>query len=307
MSAPTEPSGPTVPSTAATNPWVPTSPCGPGCVSAPHPTVGRARVALRLTRAVGVLLAAVFVAPLSALLGDRAREAMVRWVFRSLLRAFGARLEVHGDRTFGGPSGARRGARRGALVTVNHVSWLDIVAVNAIRPMPSVAKLEIRDWPVVGALASKAGTVFLDRGRLRVLPGTIEELSSALRAGSLVSAYPEGTTWCGRTTGRFRPAMFQAAIDGGVPVRPVALRYRLTDGTATSWPAFVGDETLIDSVRRTARLRGLVVELQVLDEIAPGRAADRRELAAITEAKVRAVVMPAGELPELADHHPVAA
>ncbi|HEX3791216.1 MAG TPA: lysophospholipid acyltransferase family protein [Pseudonocardiaceae bacterium] len=282
------------------NHWVPVSPCGPGCVTAPMPTVGRPRMTLRLVRALGVLLAATVLAPLSALLGSRAREAAVRWVFAALLRAFGARLEVHGDRTFGGPAGD--GPHRGALVALNHVSWLDIVAVNGVRPMPSVAKHEIRAWPVVGALASRAGTVFLDRGRLRVLPAAIGELSTALRAGSLVSAYPEGTTWCGRTTGRFRPAMFQAAIDGGVPVRPIALRYRLTDGSATSWPAFVGDETLIDSVCRTARLRGLVVELHILDEIAPGRAAGRRELAALTEARIRAVVEPAGRLPELTDH-----
>jgi hypothetical protein len=88
--------------------------------------------------------------------------------------------------------------------------------------------------------------------------------------------------------GRFRPALFQAAIDGGVPVLPVALRYRLTDGRTTSWPAFVGEETIIDSVRRTARLRGLVIEAHVLPEIAPGRAANRRDLAALAERAVRA-------------------
>jgi 1-acyl-sn-glycerol-3-phosphate acyltransferase len=108
-----------------------------------------------------------------------------------------------------------------------------------------------------------------------------------LRAGSLVNACPEGTTWCGLQLGPFRPALFQAAIDGGVPVRPVAVRYRLADGAPTTWPAFVGDETLIDSVRRTARLRGLVVEVHVLPEIAPGRAADRFELAALAESAVR--------------------
>jgi len=265
-----------------TNRWVPASPCGPGCVGASAPTVGRPRAYWRMARAVSVLLAALFVlAPLSGVVGDRTREALVRWVFGALLRAFGAKLEVRGEPDLGAGTPGR-----GALVVVNHVSWLDIVAMNRVRPMRSVAKWEIRGWPVVGPLAAKAGTVFLDRGRLRALPGTVAELAEALRGGAVVSAYPEGTTWCGRVTGRFRPAMFQAAIDGGVPVRPVALRYRLADGAATSWPAFIGDDTLIASVRRTARLRGLVVELHVLDEIAPGRAADRRELAELAEGLV---------------------
>jgi 1-acyl-sn-glycerol-3-phosphate acyltransferase len=245
------------------------------------PTVGRVRCGLRLVRAVGALLTSLVVAPLLVLLPNR--EPLVRFVFRSVLRALGATVEVHGDRTLGGvPTG-----HRGALVVDNHVSWLDIVVVNAVRPMRSVAKQQIKSWPLVGALASRAGTVYLDRENLRALPATVTELAGALRSGSLVNACPEGTTWCGLGLGSFRPALFQAAIDGGVPVRPIALRYRLSDGTPTTWPAFIGDETLIDSVRRTARLRGLVIELHVLPEIAPGRAADRHELAALAESAIR--------------------
>jgi 1-acyl-sn-glycerol-3-phosphate acyltransferase len=175
-------------------------------------------------------------------------------------------------------------------VVQNHVSWLDIVVANAVRPMRSVAKREIGEWPLVGALATKAGTVYLDRESLRALPGTVVELSDALRGGTQVNVCPEGTTWCGLASGHFRPALFQAAIDGGVPVRPLAVRYRLSNGQTTTWPSFVGTETLIDSVRRTAKLRGLVIEVHVLDEIAPGRADTRAELAALAEAQIAAVL-----------------
>jgi 1-acyl-sn-glycerol-3-phosphate acyltransferase len=249
------------------------------------PTVGRATRTLRLVLAAGAVLSGLLTLPLLAVVGGRVRTALVRRVFLRVLLAFGARLEVRGDATFGVPEGD--GPHRGALVVANHVSWLDIVAVNAVRPMRSVAKREIASWPVVGTLAGRAGTVYLDRERLRALPDTVAELASALRGGALVNACPEGTTWCGPGIGRFRPALFQAAIDGGVPVRPVVVCYRLADGTPTTWPAFVGDETLVDSVRRTAALRGLVIEVRVLPEIAPGRATDRRHLAALAEAAVR--------------------
>jgi 1-acyl-sn-glycerol-3-phosphate acyltransferase len=284
------------------NRWIPASPCGPGCVGPASATVGPVRAAMRLVRAACVLLAALlFLAPLSTVAGPRTRESLVRWVFGAMLRAFGARLEVRGELGLTTP-------HRGALVVVNHVSWLDILALNSIRPMRSVAKREIKDWPVVGPLAASAGTVFLDRGALRALPGTVAELAEALRGGALVSAYPEGTTWCGRVTGRFRPAVFQAAIDGGVPVRPVSLRYRLAGGEATSWPAFIGEDTLIDSVRRTARLRGLVVQLDILDEIAPGRAADRRELAGLAQVQVVESLTGSlgGESPVVTPAHPAA-
>ncbi|HEX4724152.1 MAG TPA: lysophospholipid acyltransferase family protein [Pseudonocardiaceae bacterium] len=265
----------------AIHPWMPGSPCGPGCVAMGMPTVGRVRRFVRLVRAAGALLLSLVVSPLLVVLPPKGREVLVRRVFLAVLHALGARIDVRGDAMVG-PDG-----HRGGLVVDNHVSWLDIVVVNAVRPMRSVAKSEIASWPLVGALASRAGTVYLDRERLCALPDTVAELAGALRGGSLVNACPEGTTWCGLGLGRFRPALFQAAIDGGVPVRPIALRYRLANGQPTTWPAFIGDETLIDSVRRTARLRGLVIEVHVLPEIAPGRAADRHELAALAEAAIR--------------------
>ncbi len=289
-----------VPLPEPTHAWMPTSPCGPGCHAATMPTVGLPRRAGRLTRAGFVLLACLLVAPFLIVLRGRSRATLLRRVFTAMLHAFGARLEIHGDPAF---APARRdGPGRGALVVSNHVSWLDIVVVNAVCPMRSVAKREIGAWPVVGPLASRAGTVYLDRGRLRALPDTVTELAEALRGGALVNVCPEGTTWCGLAAGRFRPALLQAAIDGGVPVRPLAVRYRLADGRRTTWPSFVGAETLLDSVRRTARLRGLVVEVHVLDEIAPGRAADRRELAALAQARVAAVLAGPG-IPTPREHH----
>lgn len=273
--------------------WMPQSPCGPGCVTADMPTVSWPRQLFRMGAAVGVLVWGLVSVTLVVVLRGRSREVVVRGVFRALLTAFGVTLEVHGSLA------EARG--RGALVVDNHVSWLDIVVVNAVRPMRSVAKREIASWPVVGTLASRAGTVYLDRERLRALPDTVAELARALRGGALVNACPEGTTWCGLGLGRFRPALFQAAIDGGVPVLPVVVRYRLASGAPTTWPAFVGDETLIDSVRRTAKLRGLVVEVHVLPEIAPGRAADRFELAALAEAAVRGALSAGTPI-----NHPVA-
>ncbi|HEX4226675.1 MAG TPA: lysophospholipid acyltransferase family protein [Pseudonocardiaceae bacterium] len=265
--------------------WMPTSPCGPGCHAATMPTVGRIRRFSRLARAALVLLASLALAPLLIVLRGRSRSAMLRWVFTSMLRAFGAKLEVHGD-----PDFARAQTQRGALVVQNHVSWLDTVVANAVRPMRSVAKREIGEWPLVGALATKAGTVYLDRESLRALPDTIAELSAALRGGAQVNVCPEGTTWCGLAAGHFRPALFQAAIDGGVPVRPLAVRYRLAGGQTTTWPSFVGTETLIDSVRRTAKLRGLIIEVHILDEIAPGRANTRAELAELAETQITEVL-----------------
>lgn len=262
-----------------THAWMPASPCGDGCLTPGAPVVSLPVRVLRICGAAGVVLLALVIVPVLLVLPGR--ERVVRLVFRGVLRAFGVRLVVHGDLD---------GEGRGALVVSNHISWLDIVGINALRPMRAVAKKEIAGWPVLGTLVSRAGSIYLDRERLTSLPGTVTELAAALRAGSLVSVTPEGTTWCGQASGRFRPALFQAAIDGGVPVRPLALRYRVTGGRETTRPAFIGPESLIASLRRVAALRGLVLDVFVCPEIAPGKAADRRELAALAQAAVRAAL-----------------
>ncbi|HEV2782120.1 MAG TPA: lysophospholipid acyltransferase family protein [Actinophytocola sp.] len=260
--------------------WMPTSPCGPHCITGGEPTVGRLRAAGRLIAAAGVVLRALAVSPLMPIVGRRGRAYVARWFFRAVLRAFGIRLAVFGAARLRPVPG------RGALVVNNHISWLDIVAINAAQPMRAQAKSEVRSWPVIGRLADAAGTVYVDRERLRLLPAAVAELAEVMRAGSMVNVTPEGTSWCGRASGPFRAAAFQAAIDGGVPVIPIALRFRMSGGRETTAPAFIGDETLIDSILRVARLRGLVMEMHVLDELPPGRTTSRRELAALAEASI---------------------
>jgi 1-acyl-sn-glycerol-3-phosphate acyltransferase len=269
----------------STHAWFPLSPCGSACREGDEPTVGAVRAAGRMTAAVFVVLLAVLMAPLLAVLPGGAS----RFVFRAVLLAFGVRLRVRGDLA------VTKG--RGAFVVVNHISWLDAVGVNALRPMRSVAKKEIGDWPVIGKLTAAAGTVFLDREGLRALPGTVSELATALRGGAVVTANPEGTTGCGAALGQFRPALFQAALDAGVPVRPIALRF-LVDDEVTPAPSFIGEDSLIDSVRRVARLRGLVLELIELDEIAPGTVENRRDLAALASASVTAALLTSETTPE---------
>ncbi|SOD94834.1 lysophospholipid acyltransferase family protein [Blastococcus haudaquaticus] len=176
----------------------------------------------------------------------------------------------------------------GPLVVANHVSWVDDVALLALFPrVRPVAKAEVATWPVVGGWARRSGTVFLDRGSLRGLPASVAEVTAILRAGGPVLLHPEGTTACGNELGRFRPAFFQAAVDAGAPVCPVALRYRLDDGRATAAAGYFGGDTLRRSMGRVVGARGLVLEVHQLPALEPGL--DRKELAALAEYAVAQV------------------
>jgi 1-acyl-sn-glycerol-3-phosphate acyltransferase len=241
--------------------YAPVSACGRGCL--PHPTAAvRRDIAARLVRIAalaGLLLGGIGLAAVMPVLRAEGRGAAIRGWFRLLLRACGVRLVVTGNRT----------DDPGTLFAANHVSWLDIPAVLAIQPVRVLAKSDVRTWPVIGQLASRAGTLFIDRRRLRRLPQTVGGIADALRGGQSVLVFPEGSTWCGRVQGRFYPATFQAAIDATAPVRPVSLRYRFADGTPTTAAAFVGDDPLIASIWRVVATRGLVAEVDLGAAIPP--------------------------------------
>jgi 1-acyl-sn-glycerol-3-phosphate acyltransferase len=220
---------------------------------------------LRLAAVTLLMLAGVLLSPL----GRHLPTGLVRQWSRAVVRAAGVRVRITGSAA---PTG-------GLLLVANHISWLDIPLLAAVRPARMLAKTEIRQWPVAGPLAARGGVLFIDRDRLRALPDTVARIAQVLRDGQAVAVFPEGSTWCGRAQGTFRRAVFQAALDAGVPVQPVRLRYRIAGGTATTAPAFVGEDTLLASLWRVASARGVVAEVEVRGAIAPGTHPDRRSLA----------------------------
>ncbi|WP_217168544.1 1-acyl-sn-glycerol-3-phosphate acyltransferase [Streptomyces sp. AC512_CC834] len=250
--------------------WLPVAPCTPGaCVEPVRAAVAAPRAVLRLT-AVAVLLLAGIAVVLTPLGRRSVPDALVRRWCRWIVRSAGVRVRVTGSAA---PAG-------GLLLVANHVSWLDIPLLAAVRPARMLAKSEIRRWPVAGALAARGGVLFIERDRLRALPDTVAVIARALRAGAAVTAFPEGSTWCGRARGSFRRAVFQAALDAGVPVQPVRIRYRAGEPAAVSTaPAFVGADTLPASLWRVASARALTAEVEVCPAVPPGRHPDRRSLA----------------------------
>ena len=109
----------------------------------------------------------------------------------------------------------------GRLVVANHLSWLDIFAIDALCPASFVAKSEIARWPLVGTLVARAGTLFIERGRRHAVHRLIEHIERSLQAGGRVAVFPEGTTGAGHALLPFHANLIQAAVDAQAPVVPV--------------------------------------------------------------------------------------
>jgi 1-acyl-sn-glycerol-3-phosphate acyltransferase len=211
-------------------------------------------VPLRIWRCLRLVFHFVWIAAGAALIypciDDRRRNQLKQRWSHQVLRILAIRLDIK-------PTDAQPGS----LIVANHVSWLDIFVINALRPSAFVSKSEVRAWPFIGWLAAKNDTVFLRRGSRGHAKIVNEEIDGRLNSGQDVAIFPEGTTTDGTQLLGFHSALLQPAVETGRPVLPLAISYHDETGKHTTGPAFVGEATLIDSFAAVLANRSLIVHL----------------------------------------------
>jgi len=197
----------------------------------------------RLLRILGHILYGLWIAAVQLpRLQPPAQSARVqRWSLGFLARA-GIALQVRGTPPVNGP----------VLLVANHLSWLDIPVMHAARHCRFVSKSDVKDWPLVGTLATAAGTLYLERSSRRDALRVVHLMRDALQAGEVLAVFPEGTTGDGRAMLPFHANLLQAAIAAGAPVQPVGLRFvDRASGQTSHAPSYIGDESLLGSIWRT--------------------------------------------------------
>ncbi|AMO22815.1 lysophospholipid acyltransferase family protein [Ramlibacter solisilvae] len=167
-------------------------------------------------------------------------ERVQAWAGR-MLQALGVRLRLRGAPA-AGP----------VLLVANHISWLDILVLHAARHCRFVSKGEVRHWPLIGTLATGAGTLYIERESRRDAMRVVHHMAESLRAGEVLAVFPEGTTSDGRQLLPFHANLIQAAISAEAPVQPVALSFvDVATGQPSFSPCYIGDDSLVGSVWRT--------------------------------------------------------
>ncbi|MCR9125365.1 MAG: 1-acyl-sn-glycerol-3-phosphate acyltransferase [Rhodobacteraceae bacterium] len=180
---------------------------------------------------------------------------------------------------------------RGAVVA-NHVSWLDIFALNARKRVYFVSKSEVSGWPGIGWLARATGTVFIDRDRARAREQT-DVFRDRLRAGHKLLFFPEGTSTDGLRVLPFKTTLFAAffadALRDDMFIQPVSVIYRAPAGAPARFYGWWGDMDFGTHLLKTLSApRQGRVELIYHPPLAVADFADRKALARACEARVRA-------------------
>ncbi|MEL6913024.1 MAG: lysophospholipid acyltransferase family protein [Pseudomonadota bacterium] len=200
---------------------------------------------------------------------------ITRYVCRSAFLILGMGYRVEG-----------RPMTAAGAVVANHVSWLDIFALNAPQPVYFVSKSEVAEWPGIGWLARATGTIFIRRDR-RDAAAQKSLLGSRLAEGHKLVFFPEGTSTDGRRVLDFQSTLFAAFFEDGLVERlslqPVSLVYEAPEGQDPRFYGWWGDMSFeghllrVLSARRQGRVRVIFHAPMALSEL-PDRKAAARQL-----------------------------
>ncbi|HET7549178.1 MAG TPA: lysophospholipid acyltransferase family protein [Usitatibacter sp.] len=193
------------------------------------------------------------------------------------------RLRVHG------PLPPARG--ESAMIAANHISWIDIFAVMAVRPARFIAKSEIRGWPVAGWIAERAGTLFVRRTRRHDTARINARVHDALAQGDCIGLFPEGTTTEGDELLRFHTSLFEPAVANGATIHPAAIRYEYADGSPCGAFAYVGEMTFLQSVAQVIAARAVIARITFAEPIETRTSGvDRREAARLAHERIASLL-----------------
>ena len=193
----------------------------------------------------------------------RRDQAVQDWS-QAMLAILGLQLRIEGQLLQQGP----------LMLVCNHISWLDIAVLHAAVHCRFISKDDIRNWPVLGTLASGGGTLYISRASRRDALRVVHQMAQALQQGNVLAFFPEGTTGDGSTVLPFHANLLQAAIAADAPVQALGLIFEdAATGAPSFAPCYVGDETLLYSAWRTV----CAPPLRAVLRCAPVQSAQGRE------------------------------
>lgn len=196
----------------------------------------------------------------------------LRWVGR----VAGARVTVAGTPL-----------SRDVVFVSNHISPLDILVLAGASGTAFIAKGELEDVPIVGALCDMNNTLYIKRDSRAAVATQIATIRRALADGWPVTLFAEGTTGDGRAVAPFKPALLGVLTPPppGVRVQPVALDYGPAEEIA--WTTETGWQ---NTSRLFARRGRVPVTVRFLEPLDPKECGDRKAIATAAHRAVAAAL-----------------
>jgi 1-acyl-sn-glycerol-3-phosphate acyltransferase len=173
---------------------------------------------------------------------------------------------------------------RNFLMIANHMSYIDILMVSSVQPCVFVTSVDMGEQFFLGDMAELGGSIFVERRHRGTIGRDLGVMADTLRAGHNVVLFPEGTSTNGEGLLPFKKSLFMSAVEAGVDILPVCLKYTEIDGEPFS-PAnrdrmcWYGDMDFFSHFMGLMNLKKVKAELHFLEPIVVTKDSTRQELA----------------------------
>ncbi len=147
--------------------------------------------------------------------GDPLQVWVTTWMARIFMWLY--QIDLHVD-------GREQLVHHDGFVFPNHGSYLDILSLQSVRPFRYVAYAGVQNLPVVGWMAKKMDTVFVQRGN-KASRDAARQMLANLPQGSPIVLFPEGKITETADLDMFRYGAFHIAIDKGFNIIPTAIKF----------------------------------------------------------------------------------
>lgn len=184
------------------------------------------------------------------------RRKLASRLYRNCYRVLNVKVIITGNPT-----------TKPSLWVCNHISWLDILLLGGNHTVDFIAKSEVGEWPVIGRVVKKAGTLLIDRDNKFQAYRALSKLQRRIQSGTPVLVFPEGTTTEGNTTLPFKPMFYQAAIRENTLIQPISLQYFDEHGEISTAVPFIGDDDFSLSLKRILGESSITAHLNFLPPI----------------------------------------
>jgi lyso-ornithine lipid O-acyltransferase len=192
---------------------------------------------------------------------------------------------------------------RPTLVTSNHISWTDIIAIGSVADITFVAKSEVRDWFFVGMMANLQRTIYVDRSRKSDAGRTSRAIAKHMAEGNAVLLFAEGQSDIGTHVLPFKSALIGAAqhamLEAGaknVMIQPLTIAYTHLQGlpvsrTERSLIAWIKSKSVKQNIREilTGGTKDVTVAFGIPMPLTEG--ADRKTVTRAAENDVRRMLV----------------
>ncbi len=209
---------------------------------------------------------------------DAAYRRQVSCWLNKVVRIVGGQVQVHGE-----------AAPEATLMVANHISWLDIPLLGGQAQVNFLSKQEILHWPIIGWLADKSGTLFIQRGGRDAARQATDLIAERLQQRDNILIFPEGTTTRGVDMRHFHARLFASAAESQAQIQPIAINYLNSQGEMNKLVPYVDQQNLLTNLWNILGEAVIAIHVHFLP-VMSATGHSRKDLAHYSEQQIREVI-----------------